>query len=51
MKYQLEVELLECVILKSESSTVVVIVCDRVLVASTVRGVQRQVDMMESQEF
>ena len=48
MKCQLEVELLECVLLKLESSTVLVeSVCDRAVEASTVLGVQRQADMME----
>ena len=47
MSRLLVVELRECVILKLESSTVVVvvIVCDRVVEASTVQDVQRQADM------
>ena len=43
----LGVELLVCVFLMSESSALVVIVCDRVLVASTVQEVQHQVEVME----
>ena len=47
MKYQLVVELLECVILMLESSMLLVVsVFCRVLVALTARVVQHRADMM-----
>ena len=46
---QLVVELQECVPVESESSMLLVVsACDRVLVASTVREVQRLVSLLVS---
>ena len=47
----LEVHDQECVTVVLESSMLVAIVCERVVVASTVLVLQCQVEMMESQVF